>query len=328
MAQKVEVSHRTIVFAVLFLLFLYLLFLLRQVLAVFLVALVLMSALNPAVKRLERLKVPRLLAIILLYLLIFGIFSLAIAGVVPPLVDQTTLLVERFPTYIKALNLPAIDQSLVLSQLDQFGSLSANVLKITMGVFNNLLGIFILAVITFYLLIERKNLDNYLLFLFGPDGEKKAEKFIDELEKKLGGWFRAQLALMVIIGLFSYLGLRLLGIDYALPLALLAGLFEIIPNVGPTLAAIPAVLAGLAVSPVMGLAVLALYFLIQQVENTFIVPQLMSREAGVNPLLAFVSLIIGFKLGGVVGLILAIPVVLLVQVSVAEIFASKRFKKV
>ena len=143
------------------------------------------------------------------------------------------------------------------------------------------------------------------------------------MEKKLGGWVRAQGALMLIIGLVSYFGLRLLGIDFALPLALLAGVLEVVPNVGPTLAAVPAVLAGLAISPLMGLAVAALYFLIQQIENGFILPQIMSRGAGVNPLVAIMALVAGFQLGGVIGAVLAIPLVLLVQVVAAEFFSQK-----
>lgn len=326
MPSKIEISHRTIIFTVFFLIFLYLLFLIRQILAVLFVAFILMSALNPTISRLERFKIPRGLSIIFIYLLILVVFGLTIAGVVPPLVDQTSLLISRLPQYTQALGLPAFDHNFLTNQLNQLGSLPANLLKITMGVFSNLLGIIILAVVTFYLLIERKNLDRYLYFLFGPDGEKKAQRFVDELEKKLGSWIRAQLALMIIVGVMSYLGLRLLGVEFALPLALLAGILEIIPNIGPTIAAVPAVLAGLAVSPIMGLAVAALYFLIQQIENSLIVPQVMAKETGLNPLITLVSLIIGFRLAGMVGAILAIPVVLMIQVVASEIYASKRFQ--
>jgi predicted PurR-regulated permease PerM len=327
MPSKVEISHRTIIFTVLFLIFLYLLYQIRQVLTVFFVSLVLMSAINPSVNRLEKLKIPRVLGILLIYILIFLVLGLIVAGVVPPLVEQTTVLINRLPNYIRALSLPAFDHNFLANQLNQLGSLPANLVRITVGIFNNLLSVFVLAVITFYLLIERKKLDRYLHFLFGTDSEKKAQKFVDELEKKLGGWVRAQIAMMVIVGLMSYFGLRLLGIDFALPLALLAGVLEIIPNIGPTLSAIPAVLAGLAISPIMGLAVGALYFLIQQVENSLILPQVMARGTGVNPLVALISLVIGFQLGGIVGIFLAIPAVILVQVVASEIFSSTRFKK-
>jgi len=131
---------------------------------------------------------------------------------------------------------------------------------------------------------------------------------------------------MTIVGVLSFVGLRLLGIEFALPLAILAGLLEIIPNIGPIVSAIPAVLSGLTVSPLMGLAVAALYFLIQQIENSIIVPRVMQKVVGVNPLVTILSLAIGFKLAGVAGAILAIPVVLVIQVATSEIFTSKRLQ--
>lgn len=327
MPKKVEISHRTIIFTVFFLILLWFLYQIRQILIALFVSVVLMAALNPLIDRLERLKFPRVLAILLIYIFIFSIFGVILAGVIPPLVDQTSTLISRLPEYAQTLGLPELDQNVIASQIKQLGSLPANILKITVSVFSNLVAVFTLMVITFYLLLERKNLDRYLLVLFGPDKEERAQNFVDEVERRLGGWVRAQATLMVIIGVMSYLGLRLLGIDFALPLALLAGVLEIIPNIGPTISAIPAVLAGLAISPMMAMAVAALYFLIQQVENAVIVPKVMQRETGVNPLITIISLIIGFKLAGVVGAVLAIPIVLLIQIVASEIFGSKRFQE-
>lgn len=327
MPKKIEISHRTIIFTVLFLIFIWFLFQIRQILIALFISVILMAALNPLVDRLQRFKLPRVFAILIIYVFIFAIFGIILSGVIPPLVDQTSTLISRLPEYAQALGLPEIDQGIITSQINQLGSLPANILKITVSVLSNLVAVLTLMVITFYLLLERKNLDRYLQVLFGSGGEKQAEKFIDEIERRLGGWVRAQAALMAIVALMSYLGLRLLGIDFALPLALLAGVLEIIPNIGPVVSGIPAVLAGLAVSPMMGLAVVALYFLIQQIENTVIVPQIMKREAGVNPLVVIISLIIGFKLAGIVGAVLAIPIVLLIQVTASEVFASDRLQQ-
>ena len=143
----------------------------------------------------------------------------------------------------------------------------------------------------------------------------------------MGGWVRAQVTLMLIVGVMAYFGLRLLGIDYALPLSLLVIILEIVPNLGPTLAAVPAVLAGLVISPMTGLAVAALYFLIQQIQNNIFMPLIMAKGTGVNPLITVVALIIGLKIAGVVGAILGVPVVLLLQVVISEISASPRFQQ-
>lgn len=327
MPKKIEISHRTIIFTTFFLLFLWILYQIRQVLIALFVSVILMAALNPAVDRLTKFKIPRFLAILLLYILIIGVFVLSIAGVVPPLVDQTSTLISRLPEYSQNLGLPIIDQKIIADQISQLGSIPANIVKLSISIFSNLFVVLAILVITFYLLMERRNLNKYLTVLFGGDSEKKAEKFINEMEKKLGGWVRAQLILMVIIGLFSYIGLRLLGIEFALPLAILAGVFEIIPNIGPIASAIPAFFAGFIISPLMGLAVVALYFLIQQLENSVIVPKIMEKEVGVNPIITILSLTIGFKLAGITGAVLAIPVVLLIRIVASEIYSSEKFRR-
>lgn len=327
MPKKIEISHRTIVFTVLFILLLWLLFQIRQIILALFVSLILMSALNPAVDRLERARIPRALAILLIYLVVFGLFGVILAGLIPPLVDQTSTLISRLPGYFRKLGLPAIDQNVIASQISQLGSIPANLLRLTVTIFSNLVAVMALAVITFYLLLERKNLDRYLFILFGRKDEGMAAKFLDKIEERLGGWVRAQATLMVFIGAFSYLGLRLLGIDFALPLALLAGILEIIPNIGPIISAVPAILAGLTISPLLATAVAALYFLIQQFENTVVVPKVMEKIVGVNPLVTILSLAIGFKLAGIVGAVLAIPVVLVSQVVASEIASSKSFQE-
>lgn len=326
MPRKIEISYRTIVFTVFFLILLWLLFQIRQILIGLFIAVVLMAAINPVIDRMERFKVPRLLGILLIYVLIFVLFGVIVGGVVPPLIDQTRTLVTRLPEYLEGISVPIFGQRLIDFQFSQLGSLPTNLVKISFSIFSNLLSGLLILVITLYLLLERKNLNRYLHVLFGGDGEVKAEKLIKEIESQLGGWVRAEMTLMVIIAAMTYVGLRLLGIDFALPLALLAGLLEVFPNFGPALSSIPAILAGLAVSPLMALAVAALYFLIQQIENIFVVPQVMSREAGVNPLVTIVALAVGFSLAGIIGAVLAVPVVLMAKVIASEVFASDRFK--
>lgn len=331
MPRKIEISHRTIIFFVFFLLFLWLLFYLRVVLILLFFAIILMAALNPLIDKLERWKIPRVLGIILIYLLIFALIGFAIAGIIPPLVDQTQTLISRFPSYLESLRWMGVDEKVIDSQINQLiekiGLISGGVIKTFRGVFQNFLNLIVLVVISFYLLLERKNLDKYLLKFLGPAGEKTGARIVDRIEKRLGGWVRAEILLMIIVGLLSYIGLRLLGVDFALPLAILAGILEIIPNIGPIISAIPAVLAGLIISPLTALAVAALYFLVQQVENHFIVPQVMAKEIGINPLVTILALIAGFKLGGFVGAILAVPVVLLIEIVLTEVSSSERFKK-
>lgn len=332
MPKKIEISHRTIIFTVIFLLSLWLLYYLRSVLVTLFLAVILMAALSPLVERLHKWRIPRALSIVLVYILIFVIIGFTIAGIIPPLVEQTQNLFSNFPSYMESLRWLGVDQNMIYSQINQIsstlGSISGGIIKTATGFFQNLIGLVVLMVISFYLVLERKNLDKYLLRFFGENVANTGVRVFDKIEKRLGGWVRAELLLMLIIGILSYIGLSLLGVDYALPLALLAGFLEIIPSIGPFISAIPAVLVGLLVSPLMALAVAALYFLVQQLENNLIVPQIMARECGLNPLITIIALIIGFKLGGVPGAILSVPVVLLLEVILTEISSSEKFKKI
>jgi len=320
---KIEISHRTVIFTALFLLFLWLLYQIRHILVILFVGIILMSALNPVVEKLEKLKIPRFLAVLFIYLVIFGFLGLILAGIIPPLVTQTKILISRVPSYYRSLENLGVDGEILNSQaeylLSRLSSISFDLIKLTVGFLGNFLVVFTLVFVSFYLLLERKNFDGYLKKLFGSTNTK-IERVINKVEKRLGEWVRAQTTLMLIVGIMCYFGLVFLGIEFALPLALLAGILEIVPNIGPTLSAIPAILAGLAISPLMALAVLALYFLVQQLENHIIVPQIMKKEAGVNPLITILALGVGFKIGGTFGAILAIPLIILIETVLKEVF--------
>ena len=160
----------------------------------------------------------------------------------------------------------------------------------------------------------REKLDDHLGFFFGEEKKHKAGKLIDLLETRLGGWARGELILMALVGVSTYVGLALLGIPFALPLALLAGLFEIIPYLGPIIAAVPAVLIGLSISPLMALATAALAFLIQQLENYIFVPKVMEKSVGVSPIITLIALAIGLRLAGIIGVVISVPVVITLQV--------------
>lgn len=327
MPKTIEISHRTIIFTVLFLVFLLFLFQIRYILLIFFIGMIISAALNPLVEKLGRWRIPRVLAVVVIYVLIFVFLGLVLAGVIPPLISQTSTFITRFPDYSRSLGFWSIDENMVNVQIDQFlsrlGAISVDIFKLTLGVFGNFINLFTVIFVSFYMLLEHKNLDKYLLRLFGSANNRKVEEIINKVERRMGEWVRAEVTLMLIVGIMSYVGLRLLGIDFALPLALLAGLLEIVPNIGPLLSSVPAILAGLAISPLMGLAVVALYFLVQQIENHFIVPQVMAKETGVNPLVTIFALMAGFKIGGMPTAVLSIPIVLLIEVLATEFLSSK-----
>lgn len=322
MLKKVEISHKTIIFTVAFLLALWLIFQVRQIIFLVYVSYILMVALNPLVRRLEKIKIPRGAAIIFCYLFFLGSLSLIVSSFLPTVIEQTRRLLEQTRPFLQSLdgqlNNGAFNNQIALLPEKSF--------KLLAGIFSNFVGLFILLVITFYLLMERRKLSSYLLILFGKENYQKVEKIIEKIEIQLGGWVRGQTLLCLIVGLMTYIGLWFLGVEFALPLALLAGILEIVPNIGPTLAAVPAVLLGLLTSPVSALAVAALYFLVQQVENYLIVPGIMRRAVHLSPLIVILSLMIAAKIGGLIGVILAVPTVLILRVILLEVTTSKRFR--
>lgn len=323
MAKKVEISQRTIIFTVLFLLFTWFLFLIRSIILGLFISLLLMSALNPLVRKLERL-VPRWLAILVLYLVVLAVLILGIGGIIPPLIDQTSNLITNLPGFFLRFKVLGIDERLVASQISQFASIPTNIIRFLVDLFSNLVAILGFAIITFYLLLERKNIDNYLAALFGKEKEKEIERVIDKIEIHLGGWIRGELVLMTFVGILSYVGYTVIGLNFALPLAIIAFLLEIVPNIGPTLAAFPAILIGLTVSPVQALAVAGWAFLIQQLENSVLVPRVMKQAANVNPLISILALAVGLKLAGVGGAVLAIPAFIVLRVVVTEVLKARK----
>lgn len=323
---KIEISYKTIVFTVVFLLFLWLLSLIKDILLIFFISTILMVALEPSVKTVEKWGLPRGAAILLLYFVSISFLGIAVAGVIPPLADQTAILANRLPGYLSQIGVLGINREVIADQVSQLGSLPTNLLNFIISIFSNIASLIVLGVTTFYLLIERVRMEDHFTKFFGRSVAKEIMKVMIKVEERLGQWIRGELALMTVVGLLSYSGFRLLGMEFALPLAILAGLLEVVPNFGPTIATIPAVLLGLAISPIYGLAALSWSFLVQQIENNFIVPKVMQKATGLNPLVVIISLSIGFRFAGVAGAVLAVPVVLVLGTIFSEI-ASKKLQK-
>jgi predicted PurR-regulated permease PerM len=324
MSDKVEVSHKTIIFTVGFLLLLWFLFYIKDIILQFFVALVIMASFNPTVTKLTKFKIPRVLAVILVYLIFFAILGFAIYAIVPVLIAQTGSFVTHLPDYLDRLGIPSVIRDQILSVfLVQIGELPSRIAKATISLFSNVLGVFTVLIFAFYLLLSREKFDDVLALFFGDDKRVAISRLIDKLENKLGGWARGELFLMFLVGSFTFVGLTLLSIPFALPLAILAGIFEIIPIIGPTVSAIPSVIIGFSISPITGIAAASLAFLIQQVENYVFVPRVMQTSVGVNPIVTLLSLAIGFRLAGILGGLISIPVVIAVQVLLKEYLSSR-----
>src|SRR3989339_910373 len=261
--QKIEISYKTIVFAVLFLISLVLIWQLRGIFLLLFLCFIFMQALNPTVSRLEKLKIPRFVGILLIYFLILIGISFAAAGIIPALVEQTTSLIETLPNTISNINLWGIKPIDISSQFKLLENLPSNIATTLFSIFSNIVSVFVFFVLTFYLLIERKNLDKYAVSIFGQKNQDKVILIMNELEKRLGNWVNAQLFLMLTIGVLSYIGYLVIGLNYVVPLAIIAGLLEIVTNIGPTIATVIAAFVGLTVSPLTALMAIAWGIIVQ-----------------------------------------------------------------
>lgn len=325
MSRKIEISHKTIVFTVIFLIFLAFLYRISDILLQLFVAILIMLVLNPTVTKLERSRIPRAASVLIVYLCFISLIIFSIAAMVPIFVEQTSSFAIALPKYLVDLHIPTFVIEETTKQITtQIGRLPTQIFSITVAIFSNILAIVSVLLFGLYFSLARRDLPQQLDPYVSRNHIEVLERILHKLEMRLGGWARGQVVLMGIVGLANFIGLTALGVPYAVPLALLAGILEAVPNMGPIIAAVPAVVVGFSVSPVTGVAVIALAFLVQQVESYVLVPKVMQRSAGVNPIVSLLALIIGFKLAGVVGAVLSIPIVLTIMVFLQELSIFKK----
>ena len=324
MPRKVEISHKTIIFAVFFLLGLWLLYFVRDIILQLFVALLLMTILEPIVALLTKIRIPRAISVLITYIFVLGVLGGMVALIAPTLAAQTTNFVNTLPSYLNNIGISSvISGDLAKGLLSQLGGIPGEILNFTVSVFSNVVAVVTVLVFAFYMLLTHDKLKDQVGFLFGESKSQQIGRVVLAWENKLGKWARGQLLLMFAVGLGTYIGLVLIGIPFALPLAILAGLLEIIPILGPIVAAIPAVIIGFGISPVIGLAVTAASFLVHQLEGYVLVPKIMEKSVGVSPLLILVSIAIGAKLLGIMGVIISVPFVITLQVLIKEYLIAK-----
>lgn len=319
MTRKIDISHKTVFFITAFLLLLWVIYLIKDIILLVFVAFILMSAFAPLVSRLVKFKVPKVLAVILVFIVFFGSLIALIAFGFTSLINQTTNLSQKLADSMGTLlqsNL--VNQSVIR---DELTSASHQVVTFSLGLFENLISFVSVIVITLYLLLDREKFENLATSLF-VNRKEKARRVLDKIEDKLGSWLRGQILLSLLIGVLVYGGLNLLGMDYALPLAIIAALLEVVPVIGPIISAIPGVLIALTVSPLLAALVGGMYLIIQQLEGHLIVPQVMKKAVGLNPLLVILAISIGGRLLGIGGALLAVPIAVVIQVILEEVLKA------
>jgi predicted PurR-regulated permease PerM len=319
---------------------LYTLYLISEVLIILYVAGVLAIGFSPIVRWIERRQIssnrrkrmPRWLAILILYLGLIGLIALILALAVPPLVSQAQDLWTKLPEMFDQAQAMLVERGLITHTytwsemartIPSPASMVTNIVGALQGFVGVVAALVTVLVLPYYLLLEADSIRRGFLRFFPIHHRQRAALVTRDVTVKVSAWLGGQLLLGLIIGVTAFIGLWLIGVPYYYVLAIVAGFGEMIPVVGPILAAVPAILVALTVSPQTALFTAA-YFGIQQfIENHFLVPKVMSQQVGVSAVTVLVALLIGGKLLGVVGALLAVPSAAIVQLLLNEYIESR-----
>lgn len=331
---KVDISTTTILKIVLIGLAIWFLATISQVLVIVFVALVLAAAIDPWITRLERMGMARGWAMAIIFVGAAALLSLIVILFVPLVVDQLGKFTQAFPKlYERVFSLYQNNQDSVALDTIQKGlqNLNAALSDVTKGIFSSVFGFFGglvsvigVLVLTFYMTLEEKGMKRIAVDLAPAKYRPYLIQLFNRIEDKLGDWLRGQLILGLIIGSLTFVGLILLKVEFAVVLALIAGVTELIPIIGPFIGAIPAVIVAFSQDPVLALFVMGLYIVIQQLENNLIVPRVMSKATGLNPVIVIVAILVGGKLAGITGVILAVPTMIIITTFLEDFLEEKK----
>ena len=336
---SVHITSGSIITTLLFLALAALLWLLKDLVLILLTAIVIASAMEPAVNFLNRRRIHRVLSVILVYLCVFGTFLSVLFIFIPPILGDAADFLSRLPQTLSAINISDATHGLLpwgnvgdqISSADLLRNISKTLSDTTGGVFTTLSAFFggltsfiLIIVFSFYFSVQETGVDDFLRVVTPVKEQAYVLHLWKRSQEKIGKWMQGQLILGIIVGILLYLGLVILGIPNALMLAVIAGLFELIPVFGQILAAIPALMIGFSDGGVTALLLVGgLYLVVQQFEAHLIYPVVVKKVVGVPPLLVIIALIVGAKLAGFLGILLSVPIAAAIQEFVSDIERKK-----
>ena len=306
-----------------------------SVLVLLFLGILLAESIRPIANKLQTWKIPRGVAVMIVYLLLALVLTGVGLLIVPPLLVQvrgfdelTPILIERVKAELPRLYETSVELGFDDGQLRDLGTnltttmtqLVGTLAAVPFQVLGFLFGVVSVLVIGFFWMSATERLNSSVIALLPPKRAEAVRSLAAELSQRAGGWVRGQIILMAFIGTVTFIGLFALGIPYPVALATWASLMEIIPIIGPFLGAIPAILVAFTDSPWLALATAILYVVIQQLENNILVPKIMERAVGLHPILVMVGVLAGGVLYGILGIVIAVPLVAAMQVLVMRLF--------
>lgn len=310
----------------------WLFFLVRDIFFIFFLAMILASLITPLADQLEERKIPRSLTVMFVYVVVSALLLAVISSLIPPLLDESrhalsnlTHLWQQMVGNSGALAEYTKQRGFDVQIRDSLDTVTASLPQFVLGAFTSITGaatgivsLVVVFVLAFYLVVDTNALRMFIRTFVPEERHSAVILIIRRIEKKLGSWLRAQLILSFIIFLLTYIGLQIIGVPYALVLAVLAGLLEFIPYAGPVIAAVPSILIALSLSPLKALFVIFLSVLINQIEGHFLIPKINQKIIGINPVVSILALLLGARLAGVLGMLIAIPITATLTMFVEE----------
>lgn len=334
--ENIDISLKSIIKIILVILGIIVLYLIRDILMILAISLVFVVAIDPLVDRLQKKRIPRFLSVLALYVIFIGFFIIALWQFVPALAEEFQQFSATFPKIIDKFisqvsifegafnyNLSLSIERFLEGLGSQIGQLLGGIFITTKNIIAVFVSLFIFLVVSFYLATEEKGVKKFLRMIFPKEIGVYTVGLFERVGERFSRWLRSRFLLALIIGVSVWLGLTLLGIRFALVLAFLAGVLDLIPIAGPIIAAIPAIILALFYSPLLALAVLLLYIVVQLVENVLLVPKIMQRRLCLHPVIIILAIVIGGELAGVLGIIIALPLVIVIQEFLKD-WGSKR----
>lgn len=322
----------------------YALWLLRDLALLVITAIVIASAIEPGVEMFMKYKLPRILAVVVMYLAVFGSLFAIFFFLAPPIVEDLRGFVVSAPSHLATLDLPPsvqnyVDASAVSFQSDSLldalftlpsalSHASGEALQIASGFFGGLFALVLVIVLSFYFAIQETGVEQFLRLVAPQKHEDYVVGLWQRAKKKIGLWMQGQLVLSLIVGVIVYLGLLLLGVPYALLLAIIAALFDLIPIFGSVVAGLVGTAIAFAVGgPTLAFFAAGLYFIVNQLEAHLIYPLVVNKVVGIPPLMVILALIAGGALAGFLGILLAIPVAAALREFLDDVDRGKRARE-
>lgn len=310
----------------------------RDVLAIVFTALIMAALMTPFSTWARKFKIPPSLSVLLFYIVFIGGFILAFALMLPQLIEQGARLGVVITKSWKAVSggvvvirdlsaqygLTSNLEAGITALQDYFGSVASGLFTTVTGILGGFATFVLVLVIAYYMVVEEQEAAQWFKNIIPEEYQAFTAGMLTRVQEKFGRWFAGQLLLSIIVGTLYYIGLRLLGVEGALVIAVFGGFAEIIPYLGPILSGAFAFVVALSQSPAVALLVIVLFVVVQQLENHVLVPKIMQKAVGLNPVISIVALLVGAKLFGIVGAILSIPVATALSVAVMEFYRFQR----